>query len=155
MWRIHRVRGRQLTGWNRLRHFGPVDARFEPHPPPTGWHDDRAVWYAASTPRTAFAEVFQRARTIPLTDTFHLTAARLTRPVRLVDMTGDADHAAWATRAGASLALSTGRHDYSSAWARELSSEFPDLDGIAYRSATDGGLTLALFPPPMRCLVRR
>lgn len=147
LWRIHRVRGRRVTGWNRLRHYGPVDARFEPHPPPTGWHDGRAVWYAASTPRTAFAEVFQRSRTIPLADTFHLTAATLASPVRLLDVTGDTGHAAWATRAGASLALSTGRHDYSSAWARELCNQFPDLEGIAYRSAMDGGLSLALFLP--------
>lgn len=147
LWRIHRVRGEVLTPWNRLRHFGPVDARFEPHPPPPADHPDRAVWYGAATPRTAFAEVFQRTRTVPLSDMYHLTALSLTRTVRLLDITGDDGRAAWATRAGASMALSTGRHDLASAWARAICDVFPDLDGVAYRAAMEGGLAVALFLP--------
>ncbi|MBN9611694.1 MAG: hypothetical protein BGO26_05325 [Actinobacteria bacterium 69-20] len=147
LWRIHRIRGGHVTPWNQLRHYGPTDARFEPHPPPAGEHPDRAVWYAAATPRTALAEVFQRTRTVPLSDTYHLTAVRLTRTVRLLDLTGEPGYGAWATRAGASMALSTGRHDYTSAWARELCDQFPDLDGLAYRAAIEGGLAIALFLP--------
>lgn len=154
LWRIHRVRGGPTTPWNELRHYGPLDARFEPHPPPVVRHDDRGVWYAAATPRTAFAEVFQRTRTVPLSDAYHLTGARLTRMVRLLDITGDSDRGAWATRAGASMALSTGRHDYCSAWARELSAQFPDLDGLAHRAAMDGGLAVALFLPAADALPR-
>jgi hypothetical protein len=155
LWRIHRVRGGLMTPWNQLRHYGPLDARFEPHPPPPAHYDDRAVWYAAMSPRTAFAEVFQRTRTVPLTDTFHLTAARLTRPVPLLDITGDPDHDAWATRAGASMALSTGRHDYTSAWVRELCGQFPSLHGLAYRAAMDGGLAVALFLPAADAMPRQ
>jgi hypothetical protein len=154
LWRVHRVRGESLTPWNRLRHYGSVDARFEPHPPPQREHPGRAVWYAAATPRTAIAEVFQRTRTVPMTDTFHLTAARLTRPVQLLDVTGEPDHGAWATRAGASMALSTGRHDYSCAWAREICNEFPDLDGLAHRAAMEGGLAVALFLPAADAMPR-
>lgn len=155
LWRIHRVRGGLVTPWNQLRHYGPLDARFEPHPPPPSQHPDRAVWYAAVTPRTAFAEVFQRTRIVPLTDTFHLTAARLTHPVRLLDITGDPDQGAWATRAGASIALSTGRHDYTSAWARELCGQFPNLDGLTYRAARDGGHAVALFLPAADAMPRQ
>lgn len=155
LWRIHRVRGGHVTPWNQLRHFGPIDARFEPHPPPPGEHHDRAVWYAAVTPQTAFAEVFGRTRTVPLDDTYHLTSARLARTVRLLDITGEPGHGAWATRAGASMALSTGRHDYTSAWARQLCDQFPELDGIAYRAAMEGGLAVALFLAADRAMPRQ
>lgn len=147
LWRIHRVRGPHVTAWNELRHYGPVAARFEPHPPPPGDHPTRGVWYAATSPTTSFAEVFQRHRKVWLTDTYRLTSTRLTRPVRLLDLTGDRDHGAGATRAGASMKLSTGRHDYSCAWAREICSQFPDLDGLAYHGAMEGGLSVALFFP--------
>lgn len=99
--------------------------------------------------------MFQRTRAVPLTDTIHLTAARLTRPVQLLDITGDPGHGAWATRAGASMALSTGRHDYTSAWARELCGQFPNLDGFAYRAAMDGGLAVALFLPAADAMPRQ
>lgn len=154
LWRVHRVHGDPVTPWNRLRHYGPLDARFEPHPPPAAHYPDRAVWYAAASPRTACAEVFQRTRTVPLDDTFHLTAARLTRPVRLLDLTGEPGHGAWAARAGASMALSTGRHDYTSAWARALCDQFPNLDGLAYRAAMDGGLAVTLFAPAADAMPR-
>ena len=147
LWRVHRVRGAHLTQWNELRHFGPVAARFEPHPLPPGDCPTRGVWYAAATPTTAFAEVFQRTRRIRLDDAYRLTSARLTRVVRLLDLTGDPGSGAWATRAGASMKLSTGRHDYSSAWARAICDAFPDLDGLAYRAAMEGGLSVALFQP--------
>jgi hypothetical protein len=147
LWRIHRVRGAHVIPWNKLRHFGPVAARFEPHPPPPGEHPTRGVWYAATSPTTAFAEVFQRTRRIRLNDTNRLTSARLSRPVRLLDLTGDPGQGAWATRAGASMKLSTGRHDYSSAWAPEICAQFPDLDGLAYRGAMEGGLSVVLFFP--------
>lgn len=145
---VHRVRGKHVTPWNQLRHFGPVDARFEPHPArPATTHPDRAVWYAALTPQTAVAEVFQRARTVRLDSRNHLSAAHLSRDVGLLDLTGDTGHGSWATRAGASMALSTGRHDYSSAWAHAICDAFPSLDGLIYRGAMEGGLAVAMFLP--------
>lgn len=154
LWRVHRVRsvrgvrGKHVTPWNQLRHFGPVDARFEPHPArPATTHPDRAVWYAALTPQTAVAEVFQRARTVRLDSSNHLTSAHLPRDVGLLELTGDTGHGSWATRAGASMALSTGRHDYSSAWAHAICDAFPSLDGLIYRGAMEGGLAVALFLP--------
>ncbi|MGH3264555.1 MAG: RES domain-containing protein, partial [Trebonia sp.] len=137
------------TPWNQSRHFGPVDARFEPHPAgPATTHRHRAVWYAEVTPQAAVAEVFQRTRTVRLDPSNHLTSAYLSRDVRLLDVTGDPGHGSWATRAGASMALSTGRHDYSSAWARAICDAFPGLDGLIYLGAMEGGLALALFVPP-------
>lgn len=146
-WRLHRVRGRHTTPWNQLRYYGPIDARFEPQNPPPGIHTERGVWYAAATPRTSFAEVFQRTRSIRLDPANYLTAARLARDVRLLDITGEPERGAWATRAGASMALATGRHDYTSAWARAICTAFPDLDGLVYHAALDGGTAIALFHP--------
>lgn len=148
LWRVHRVRGQFVTPWNSLRHYGPLDTRFEPHPLPIGTHPTRAVWYGAASPQTALAEVFQRTRVIPTgTDSHRLISLRLARSVRLLDLTGEPGFGSWATRAGASTAISTGRHDYTSAWAREICNEFPDLDGLAYRAAMEGGLAVALFFP--------
>ncbi len=146
-WRIYSTGAGPTTPWNELRYFGPVDARFEPHDPPVRVHPDRAVWYAAATPRTALAEVFQRTRVVRREPSRHLASANLAREVALLDITGDVGHGAWATRAGASTALATGRHDYSSAWARAICAAFPVLDGIAYRAAMEGGLAIALFHP--------
>lgn len=146
-WRVHRVAGRHVTDWNALRYFGPVDARFEPHSPPPRIHSGRAVWYAGAGLRTCIAEVFQRTGRVPLISSLHLVSARLLRPPTLLDITGEAGRGAWATRAGASMALSTGRYDYASAWARAICSTFPNLGGVAYRAAKEGGLAIALFHP--------
>jgi hypothetical protein len=146
-WRIHDVGTQPATPWNQLRYFGPLGLRFEPHEPPPRMHGDRAVWYAAATPRTALAEVFQRTRVVRRAPNRYLASARLSREVALLDVTGDVGHGAWSTRAGASMALATGRHDYSSAWARAICAAFPELDGIAYRAAMEGGLAVALFHP--------
>ncbi len=146
-WRVHRSSGTHAIAWNALRYYGPVDTRFEPHDPPPRVHTDRAVWYAAATPRTCIAEVFQRTGRVPLANHLHLVSARMTRPLTLLDITGEPGGGTWATRAGASMALATGRHDYTSAWARAICAAFPDLDGIAYHAAKDGGLAIALFHP--------
>lgn len=146
-WRLHRTRGPHALAWNQLRHYGPVDARFDPHEPPPRRHESTGVWYAAATPRTCIAEVFGRTRTLITDSDYHLTSGRLTEPVTVLDITGETGHGAWATRAGASMALATGRHDYTRAWARAIVAAFPDLAGIAYRAAMDGGLAIALFGP--------
>lgn len=146
-WRAYSTAGTATTPWNEPRYWGPVKARFEPHEPPTRMHIDRAVWYAAARPRTAIAEVFQRTRVVRRRPTMYLAAVQLSRDVVLLDVTGDDGHGAWVTRSGASMALSTGRHDYASAWARAICEAFPTLDGIAYRASMEGGLAVALFHP--------
>lgn len=64
-WRIHRVAGRHVTPWNRLRHYGPIDSRFEPHPLPPGDYPERAAWYAAALPRTAATRECQARSSAP------------------------------------------------------------------------------------------
>src|SRR3954470_5723093 len=63
-WRVYRTGPAPTTARNSLRYCGRGDARFEPHNLPKGTHPDRGVWYTASSPRTAVAEVFQRTRTV-------------------------------------------------------------------------------------------
>lgn len=61
--------------------------------------------------------------------------------MRLLDLRGF-----WPTRAGASLALSTGSHPRARAWSRAIWSAYPEADGLWYASAMDGGApAIALY----------
>lgn len=134
VWRIHATVGEHVVAWNALRHYGPVGARFEPHEPPP--HEQSAgVLYAGLSIPTCVAEVFQRTRRISRrTKAPYLTGLRLTRTAQLLDLAGT-----WPTRAGASQAVSTGRHDVTSEWAREIRAAFPELDGVWYPSSMNAG----------------
>ena len=58
LWRIHATAGEHVMPWNRLRHFGPLDGRFDPHAPPP--HEQVAgVLYLALDVPTCVAEVYQ------------------------------------------------------------------------------------------------
>jgi hypothetical protein len=52
--------------------------------------------------------------------------------VSLLDLTGR-----WPTRAGASMALSTGRRDRARAWSRRIYEDYPAVDGLHYPSSMD------------------
>jgi hypothetical protein len=145
LWRVHRTAGAHVVPWNALRRYGPVaSCRFDPQPPPPRVHAAEGVTYLAITPQTALAEAFQTRRLVDR----HLGAPslvglRLTRPVRLLDLSRT-----WPTRAGASQAISSGRRDVARAWARALREAFPDLEGVWYPSSMDGGgFCLALWEP--------
>lgn len=145
LWRVHRTSGEHVVPWNALRHYGPVaSCRFDPQPPPPRPDQADGVTYLAITAQTALAEAFQTRRVVDR----HLGAPalvglRLTRPVRLLDLSRT-----WPTRAGASQALSSGRRDVAQAWARRLREAFPDVEGLWYPSSMDGGgLCLALWTP--------
>jgi hypothetical protein len=145
LWRVHRTAGEHVVPWNALRHYGPVaSCRFDPQPPPPHVDQDEGVTYLAISAQTALAEAFQTRRLLDR----HLGAPalvglRLTRPVRLLDLSRT-----WPTRAGASQAISTGRRDLAQAWARRLREAFPDLEGVWFPSSMDGGgLCLALWAP--------
>ncbi len=141
LWRIHRTTGLHVAAWNALRYFGPVDGmRFEPHDPPPHLQR-RGVSYAALDVPTCVAEVFQRQRIVDRHEgNPYLTGMRLTRPVRLLDLSGS-----WPTRAGASQAINSGPRPRASAWARTIRAAY-DVDGLWYPSSMHGGgLCVALF----------
>jgi hypothetical protein len=55
-----------------------------------------------------------------------------TTELRLLDLTG-----LWSTRAGASMALSTGPHARTRPWSRAVYEAYPDLHGLWYGSSMD------------------
>jgi RES domain-containing protein len=145
LWRVHRTSGAHVVPWNALRHYGPVaSCRFDPQPPPPRADQAEGVTYLAISAQTALAEAFQTRRLVDR----HLGAPalvglRLTRPVRLLDLSRT-----WPTRAGASQAISSGRRDLAQAWARRLREAFPELEGVWYPSSMDGGgWCVALWTP--------
>lgn len=157
LYRVYRTAGTYPSGWNTLRNVGPTSARFDPHRPPRRIQD-RHVLYAAGSIPTALAEAFGVTRVIePSRDRPFLAAFRLAKPVRLLDLASD-----WATRAGASQALSSGRKDIAREWAQAIFEEY-EVDGLWYPSSMSGttrrpsdprlhGHAVALFTPARRSL---
>jgi hypothetical protein len=147
LWRTHRKAGGHVTGWNELRRFGPLASmRFDPHPlgeDAIPRQSTEGVLYAATTLTTSLAESFQSQRLI---DTLafqpHLTAWTPTRPLRLLDLTGD-----WALRNGAAHSLATGARSTCRAWARAIRASFPELDGLWSPSTMTGEPMAVLFNP--------
>ena len=130
--RVYFRGSRHPVNWRTFRTYGPTDARFDHHLRPAR-EQERGILYAAVHPRTAVAEVFQRRRTIntrrldPWLVGFD-TAAEL----RILDLTG-----LWPTRAGASMALSTGPHARTRPWSRAAYETYSDLHGLWYGSSMD------------------
>jgi hypothetical protein len=135
LWRIHATAGEHVTPWNQMRHFGPLPGcRFDPHDPPP--HEQAAgVLYLAIDVATCVAEVYQLGRAVNRHERSpYLTGLRLTRTVRLLDLSGT-----WPTRAGASQAInSSGRRDVTRGWARSIHQAFPTLDGLWHPSSMNG-----------------
>ncbi|MDQ6650591.1 MAG: RES family NAD+ phosphorylase [Actinomycetota bacterium] len=138
--RIYRTAGEHPSSWRSLRTVGPVPGgRFDPHPVPAAGRAADApgygVTYLGLSLRTTLAEAFQDARTVDRrTGRPYLAVFRLRRPVHLLDLAGS-----WPTRAGASQAISSGRRDRAQAWARAIWAAYPDVEGVWYPSAMDGG----------------
>lgn len=153
-WRVHRTAGDHVLAWNAFRGHGP-HLRFDPHPPPARQHEGAGVWYGASGPTVALAEVFQTTRTIDrILDAPYLTGLQPTRSLRLLDLATDST-GAWPTRAGGSFALSTGPHARTQQWARHIVEAFPDLDGLHYNSRFAGQPCIALFTPAVDAMPTR
>ncbi len=87
--------------------------------------------YAASLPSAALAEFFQTRRSINLRHREPwLAGFTVAREMRLLDLTG-----LWPTRAGASMALSSGPRPRARAWARAIYAAYPEADGVWYGSS--------------------
>ena len=130
--RIYPRGGAHPTTWRQFRFDGPLpSARFD-HQVAS---ERRGVLYAARDLVTCVAEVFQESRLVDRVGAGRCLAGfRLTRSVRLLDLTGD-----WATRAGASQALASGPRPRAQAWARTIYEAYPKVEGIWYPSSMHGG----------------
>lgn len=127
LWRIYSAGGAHPTTWDAFRAFGPTHARFDHHELP----HMRGILYACQNLRTCLAEVFQATRVVDRTggDPW-VVGFRIERDIRLLDLTG-----AWPTRAGASMAISTGRRDRARRWSKAIYDAYPDVDGLFYGSS--------------------
>jgi hypothetical protein len=131
LWRVYFRAGAHPSRWNGFRSFGPTGARFDHHPPPPKRHRTRAILYASDSGPTSLVEVFQQTRVIDrFADTPAVTAFRLKRDLRLLDLTG-----AWPTRAGASMAINSGSRARARTWSRAIYAAYPDIAGLRYASS--------------------
>jgi hypothetical protein len=152
VWRIYKRGGAHATGWNQFRHWGPAqNGRFDHHSEPPR-EQARGILYAGVRIYTCLAEVFQDARTIERSrDLPWLAGIPLARDVPLLDLTGS-----WPTRAGASMAINSGRRDRARAWSRRIYEDYPAIDGIYYPSSMDGNQpALALYERSQNALAAR
>lgn len=140
LWRIYSAAGAFPAAWNGFRTWGPhARMRFDHHLPGSDGrpvHQERAVLYGAFSIETCLAEYFQTTREI---DPIHpdrptLTQFVIRRPLHLLNLHGD-----WVTRAGASLAMSTGPRDRTRRWSRVLHEMYPAMDGLYYGSSMNAG----------------
>lgn len=138
---VYFAAGPYPAAWNSFRHYGPLRGRFDHHLPPARLQE-RGILYRARHPRTCLAEAFQATRRIDVdTGQPMLVGFRLTRDVRLLDLTG-----LWPTRAGASMALNSGPRPRAQRWAQAIYEAFSALDGVLYGSSMAGNAPcLALF----------
>lgn len=130
LWRLYFRGGRHPTFWNTFRSFGPTGSRFDHQLPPPRLQE-RSILYCAAEGPTCLAEVFQETRVIDRAarDSW-LVAFELVRPLMLLDLTGS-----WPTRAGASMALSTGPRPRAQRWAQVIYEAYKEAQGIYYPSS--------------------
>lgn len=133
IWRVYFQAGAHPTTWGQFRGWGPADARFDHHVPPPRMQT-RKILYGAIGPKgaiTVIAESFQasrvveRARRAPAWVAFDST-----RKLRLLDLTRT-----WPTKAGASMAITSGQRARARRWSQAIYLAFPDVDGLLFGSA--------------------
>ena len=147
LWRIHATSGDHPTRWDEPRTFGPLDSRWDPHPPPTGEHPHHGVLYAGTDTTTTLGEIFQRDRIVDLVDLDRqLTGWEPTRDLVLLDLTDT-----WAVRQDASYALSHAPKSTCRVWASAIHDQLvvdgPRLDGLWVDSTITGRPMAVLFGP--------
>lgn len=130
LWRIYFRGGRHPTTWKAFRFYGPTPSRFDHHLPPPRVQV-RGILYAALHGITCLAEVFQENRLIDRSKSQPwIVALRLDQALHLLDLTGT-----WPTRAGASMAISTGNRPRAQRWSQAIYETYPDLHGLYYPSS--------------------
>jgi hypothetical protein len=135
LWRVYARGGAHPGAWNGFRHHGPVGtARFDHHLPPPR-EQERAVLYAALDVPTCLAEAFQATRTIHRTRREPwLVGFRMAAPLHLLDL-----HSAWPTRAGASMAIASGRRDRARRCSQAIYAACRAAQGLWYSSSMYAG----------------
>ena len=152
IWRTYYRGGAHPVAWNRFRYWGPVaTARFDHHLIPAG-PQTRGTIYGALRVYTCFAEVFQDTRTIERSrNRPWLVGFELIRPVSLLDLTRT-----WPTKAGASMAINSGRRDRARAWSVRIYEDYPTIDGLYYPSSMDGNQpSVALYERAKKAIPTR
>lgn len=143
--------GAYPVSWNLPRAFGPIDARFDHHPPGRSprIHADYSILYAAEQPSAALAEFFQKTRVInrslnrPWIAQFTL-ADKLT----LLDLTGG-----WIVKQKGGAAIASGPREQARKWSRVFHAAYPHVDGICYRSSLNPEwLAVSLYERAIRAL---
>jgi hypothetical protein len=104
--------------------------RFDHHSIPARLQD-RAILYGGLRVYTCFAEAFQDTRTIERSrNSPWLAGFELARNVPLLDLTGT-----WPTKAGASMAINSGRRDRARGWSQRVYEDYPTIEGLYYPSS--------------------
>ena len=151
VWRIYRSepRGARWSDFRRQVPDPPDRGRFDHHPddPPTG--DTRSILYAAAHHLTCIAEVFQDdGRIDPFTGAPRLAHFAFRADLRLLDVAGT-----WITRAGGSMAISSGERAMARVWSRAIHDAFPDIHGLRYASSKNAGKPCYAFYERAEALV--
>jgi hypothetical protein len=148
VWRIYFQGGAHPTTWGQFRAWGPTDARFDHHLPPPSFQR-REILYGALGPHaavTTLAEVFQASRVVERTRRSPAWVAfALAEEIRLLDLTGT-----WPTRAGASMAITSGVRPRGRRWSQAIYAAFPAVSGLFYGSSMNANEPcVALFERAM------
>jgi hypothetical protein len=98
--------------------------------------------YAAGSPVTCLAEVFQITRVIDrASNAPWLVAFDVARDVALLDLTGT-----WPTLAGGSMAIGSGPRPRARRWSRAIYATYANVEGLLYASSMHGNRpALALY----------
>lgn len=149
LWRIMRTSGPHALPWNQPRAWGPVQhSRWDPHHDPASPQPTRSVLYTATDVRTTVAEVFQSDRFLDVhTDDPFLIGFTPTRPLQLLDLTST-----WLLRAGSTTSQSTAPRRACRAWAQQIRTAYPDLDGLWVPSTMTSTPVVVLYAPSVAAL---
>jgi hypothetical protein len=133
-WRIYTRGAPYPSRWDEFRRYGPLlTARFDHHAPPPSVKT-QAILYAAAEVATTVAEFFQSTRRINRSRRSPwLCGFRLVRDVSLLDLSGT-----WATAAGASMLINSGRRSASRLWSQAIYRDYPRVEGLFYGSSMHG-----------------
>jgi hypothetical protein len=141
-------RGPHCPQADASRHFGPLH-RFDPHTPRASGPSldtKRSVLYVGADLATSACEVFGEVGEALLCQSWKVALLRPTGPLTLFDLT--APGAAMAIGALPSLADGPHARTLTQKWARAIYEDDPlgrHVNGVRYRSAYNGGISIALW----------
>ena len=150
--KIYFAGGTHPTAWDDFRYFGPTNSRFDHQLLDTSGNphiQTRGIMYLATAMSgtdnslaTCLAEVFQHTRTIDRHRRVpYFCIFKTTRKLKFLNVKG-----AWITKAGGSLAISTGPRSVVQKWSQNFYDAFSAIDGVHYASSMGGASdAFALF----------